>query len=49
MRLGHAIAHELGHLATNSLKEEDAESAAREYRTRLQAAAKESSSLANAN
>jgi hypothetical protein len=47
--LGHGIAHELGHLATNSVKEEDAERSAREYRTRLQAAAKESSSSANAN
>jgi hypothetical protein len=40
--LGHWMAHELGHLATNSAKEEDAERAAREYRMRLQAAAKES-------
>ena len=38
--LGHWMAHELGHLATNSAKEEDAERAAREYRMRLQAAAK---------
>lgn len=34
--LGHWIAHELGHLATNSTKEEDAEKAAREFRKRLQ-------------
>ena len=33
--LGHWMAHELGHLATNSPKEEDAEKAAREYRKRL--------------
>ena len=33
--LGHWIAHELGHLATNSAKEEDAEKAAREFRRRL--------------
>jgi hypothetical protein len=38
--LGHWIAHELGHLATNSVREEDAEKAAREYRIRLRAAAK---------
>jgi hypothetical protein len=30
--LGHWIAHELGHLAKNSPKEEDAEKAAREFR-----------------
>lgn len=34
--LGHWIAHELGHLATNGTKEEDAEKAAREFRKRLQ-------------
>ena len=34
--LGYWIAHELGHLATNSTKEEDAEKAAREFRKRLQ-------------
>jgi len=34
--LGHWMAHELGHLATNSAREEDAERAAREYRKRLQ-------------
>lgn len=34
--LGHWLAHELGHLATNSTKEEDAEKAAREFRKRLQ-------------
>ena len=33
--LGHWIAHELGHLVTNSAKEEDAERAAREFRKRL--------------
>lgn len=33
--LGHWIAHELGHLVTNSAKEEDAETAAREFRKRL--------------
>lgn len=33
--LGHWIAHELGHLATNSAKEEDAEKAARDFRKRL--------------
>lgn len=32
------MAHELGHLVTNSAKEEDAERAAREYRKRLKAA-----------
>ena len=33
--LGHWIAHELGHLATNSAKEEDAERSAHEFRRRL--------------
>src|SRR5712692_4573307 len=33
--LGYWMAHELGHLASNSTKEEDAEKAAREYRKRL--------------
>ncbi len=33
--MGHWIAHELGHLATNSSREEDAEKAASEYRKRL--------------
>ena len=33
--LGHWIAHEIGHLVTNSAKEEDAERAAREFRKRL--------------
>ena len=33
--MGHWIAHELGHLATNSVREEDAEKAAAEYRRRL--------------
>jgi hypothetical protein len=39
--LGRWIAHELGHLASNSTKEEDAEKAAREYRKRLRDAPKE--------
>jgi len=29
------MAHELGHLATNSVKEEDAERAARQFRSHL--------------
>jgi len=33
--LGYWLAHELGHLATNSPKEEEAEKAAREFRKRL--------------
>ncbi len=33
--LGHWMAHELGHLASNSTKEGDAEKLAREYRKRL--------------
>jgi hypothetical protein len=33
--LGFWLAHELGHLASNSTKEDDAEKAAREYRRRL--------------
>jgi hypothetical protein len=33
--LGHWMAHELGHLKTNSAKESDAERAAREFRKRL--------------
>lgn len=37
--LGHWLAHELGHLATNSAKEGDAERAAREYRRRLETSA----------
>jgi hypothetical protein len=36
--LGYWMAHELGHLASNSTKEEDAEKAAREYRKRLKLA-----------
>ena len=36
--LGRWIAHELGHLAKNSPKEEDAEKAAREFRKRLKEA-----------
>jgi hypothetical protein len=36
--LGYWVAHELGHLAANSAKEEDAERAAREYRKRLKKA-----------
>ncbi len=38
--LGYWVAHELGHLAANSAKEEDAEKAAREYRKRLKDAHK---------
>ncbi|HXN51464.1 MAG TPA: hypothetical protein VN943_05955 [Candidatus Acidoferrum sp.] len=38
--LGYWLAHELGHLATNSVKENDAERAAREYRKRLKEAGK---------
>jgi hypothetical protein len=37
-RLGDSLAHELGHMATNSTKEEDAERVAREYRNRLKGA-----------
>jgi hypothetical protein len=33
--LGYWMAHELGHLKTNSAKESDAERAAREFRKRL--------------
>lgn len=33
--LGYRLAHELGHLVTNSAKEDDAERAAREFRKRL--------------
>ena len=33
--LGYWMAHELGHLVTNSAKEEDAERAAHEFRKRL--------------
>lgn len=36
--LGYWLAHELGHLATNSVKEADAERSAVEYRRRLKAA-----------
>lgn len=39
--LGHWIAHELGHLITNSTKEPDAEKAAREFRRRLKDAYRE--------
>jgi hypothetical protein len=38
--LGHWMAHELGHLATNSAREDDAERAARGYRKRLKDARK---------
>jgi hypothetical protein len=38
--LGHWMAHELGHLATNSPREDDAERAAREYRKLLKDAHK---------
>jgi hypothetical protein len=34
------MAHELGHLAMNSVREEDAERAAREYRKRLKVTAR---------
>lgn len=47
--LGHWIAHELGHLASNSAREEDAERIAREYRIRWQAAARKSRSSGTAN
>jgi hypothetical protein len=43
--LGHWMAHELGHLATNSAREEDAERAAHEFRMRLQAAGKKDHSV----
>ncbi len=36
--LGYWIAHELGHLAANSAKEEDAEKVAKEYRKHLKQA-----------
>lgn len=39
--LTHCMAHELGHLATNSTKEEDAERAAAPYRARLREATKQ--------
>jgi Zn-dependent peptidase ImmA (M78 family) len=38
--LGYWLAHELGHLVTNSAKEEDAEKAAKEFRRRLKEALK---------
>ena len=38
--LGYWLAHELGHLATNSVQENDAEKAARAYRKRLKEARK---------
>jgi len=38
--LGYWLAHELGHLASNSVKEGDADKAAREYRKRLKDAGK---------
>ena len=38
--LGYWMAHELGHLVTNSAKEEDAEKAAKEFRRRLKEALK---------
>jgi len=38
--LGYWLAHELGHLATNSPRESDADKAAREYRQRLNEARK---------
>jgi hypothetical protein len=42
--LGYWIAHELGHLAANSVKEEDAERVARKYRKRLKTAQRQGSS-----
>jgi hypothetical protein len=45
--LGYKMAHELGHLATNSAKEEDAEKAARYFRRRLKNARKERPGPAN--
>jgi len=36
--LGHWMAHELGHLVTNSAREDDAERVAREYRRHLEKA-----------
>lgn len=45
--LGHWIAHELGHLTTNSVKEEDAEKAARGFRRRLEDAHKKESAFNN--
>jgi len=41
--LGYWLAHELGHLATNSAKEQEAERAAKELRNRLKEAAKQGS------
>jgi hypothetical protein len=38
--LGYWVAHELGHLTTNSTRESDADKAAREYRKRLKEARK---------
>ena len=38
--LGYWMAHELGHLATNSVSEEDAEKAAKRFRKRLETAAR---------
>jgi len=38
--LGYWLAHELGHLVTNSVKEDDAEKAAREFRKRLEGSRK---------
>jgi Zn-dependent peptidase ImmA (M78 family) len=38
--LGYWLAHELGHLVTNSAKEQDAENAAREFRKRLEGSRK---------
>jgi len=39
--LGYWMAHELGHLAKNSTREDDAEKAAHEYRKRLKQARSE--------
>ena len=38
--LGYWLAHELGHLSTNSVNENDADKAARKYRKRLKDASK---------
>jgi hypothetical protein len=39
--LGHWMAHELGHLTTNSVREDDAEKAAATFRKRLKEAARQ--------
>ena len=47
--LGYWMAHELGHLARNSVKEDDAERAARGYRRRLKDARKGDPHLGSSN